>query len=94
AVTAFILAVFSGLLSGTPMKAVYASVLILLLQQIDSIFIVPKAVGKRVELHPVLVLLSLAVFGRLFGFWGLLFAVPLGALCKNFLFWLYERKRI
>ena len=39
-------------------------------------------------------LLSLAVFGRLFGFWGLLFAVPLGALCKNFLFWLYERKRI
>ena len=94
AVTAFILAVFSGLLSGTPMKAVYASVLILLLQQVDSIFIVPKAVGKRVELHPVLVLLSLAVFGRLFGFWGLLFAVPLGALCKNFLFWLYERKRI
>jgi len=94
AVTAFILAVFSGLLSGTPMKAVYASILILLLQQVDSIFIVPKAVGKRVELHPVLVLLSLAVFGRLFGFWGLLFAVPLGALCKNFLFWLYERKRI
>ena len=93
AITAFILAVFSGLLSGTPMKAVYASVLILLLQQVDSLFIVPKAVGKRVELHPVLVLLSLAVFGRWFGFWGLLFAVPLGALCKNFLFWLYERKK-
>ena len=93
AVTAFILAVFSGLLSGTPMKAVYASILILLLQQVDSIFIVPKVVGKRVELHPVLVLLSLAVFGRLFGFWGLLFAVPLGALSKNLLYWLYERKR-
>lgn len=93
AITAFILAVFSGLLSGTPMKAVYASLLILLLQQIDSIFIVPKAVGKRVELHPVLVLLSLAVFGRWLGFWGLLLAVPLGALCKNFLFWLYERKK-
>ena len=93
AITAFILAVFSGLLSGTPMKAVYASVLILLLQQIDSIFIVPKVVGKRLELHPVLVLLSLAVFGRLFGFFGLLLAVPLGTLCKNLLFWLYERKR-
>lgn len=93
AITAFILAVFSGLLSGTPAKALYASILILLLQQVDSMFIVPKAVGKRVELHPVLVILSLAVFGRLFGFWGLLFAVPLGALCKNFLYWLYERKK-
>lgn len=93
AVTAFVLAVFSGLLSGTPLRAVYASVLILLLQQVDSIFIVPKVVGRKVELHPVLVLLSLAVFGRWFGFWGFVLAVPLGALCKNFLFWLYERKK-
>ena len=84
---AFFLAVLAGLFSGAPMKAVYASVLILLLQQVDSIFIVPKAVGQKLELHPVLVLLSLAAFGRMFGFWGLLFAVPLGALCKNFVLW-------
>ncbi len=91
---AFLLAVFAGLLSGTPAKAVYASILILLLQQVDSIFIVPKAVGKKVEMHPVLVLLSLAIFGRMFGFWGLFFAVPLGALFKNFLLWLYEKKKL
>lgn len=93
AVMAFLLAVFTGLLSGTPLKALYASLLILLLQQVDSLFIVPRAVGRRVELHPVLVLLSLAVFGRLMGFWGLLFAVPLGALLKNFFFWLYGRRK-
>ncbi len=93
AVMAFLLAVFTGLLSGTPLKALYASILILLLQQVDSLFIVPRAVGRRVELHPVLVLLSLAVFGRLMGFWGLLFAVPFGALLKNFFFWFYERRR-
>lgn len=93
AMMAFVLAVMAGLLSGTPAKAIYASILILLLQQVDSIFIVPKAVGKKVELHSLLVLLSLAVFGRWFGFWGLVFAVPLGALCKNFLLWLYERKK-
>lgn len=91
---AFLLAVFAGLLSGTPAKALYASILILLLQQVDSIFIVPKVVGKKVEMHPVLVLLSLAIFGRMLGFWGLLIAVPLGALCKNFLLWLYEKKKI
>lgn len=92
AAMAFILAVLAGLLSGEAIRALYASILILVLQQIDSVFIVPRVVGKKVEMHPVLVLLSLAVFGRLFGFWGLLVAVPLGALIKNFIFW-YMNKR-
>ncbi len=93
AVMAFILAILAGLLSGEPIRALYASILILILQQIDSMFIVPKVVGKKVEMHPVLVLLSLAIFGRLFGFWGLLVAVPLGALIKNFYFWLMNKKQ-
>lgn len=93
AITAFVLAVFSGLNSDMPMKALYAAIWILLLQQIDSLYLVPRIIGRRLELHPVLVLFSLAVFGRIFGFWGLLLAVPLGALCKSFLFWLYERKK-
>lgn len=93
AIMAFVLSVFTGLLSGTPMKAVYAAILILLLQQIDSLFIVPRVLGKRVELHPVGVLLSLSVFGQIFGFWGLFFAVPLGAVCKNGFLWFYQKKK-
>ena len=92
AAVAFLLAVLSGLFSTDPMRAVYAAIVILLLQQLDSAVIVPRVVGSRVELHPVLVLLSLAVSGGFFGFWGLLFAVPLGALLKNFFFRLYEEK--
>ena len=92
AAVACLLAVLSGLFSTDPMRAVYAALVILLLQQLDSAVIVPRVVGSRVELHPVLVLLSLAVFGGFFGFWGLLFAVPLGALLKNFFFRLYEEK--
>lgn len=94
AAVAFLLAVLSGLFSTDPMRAVYAAIVILLLQQLDSAVIVPRVVGSRVELHPVLVLLSLAAFGGFFGFWGLLFAVPLGALLKNFFFRLYEEKAI
>ena len=94
AAVAFLFAVLSGLFSTNPMRAVYAAIAILLLQQLDSAVIVPRVVGSRVELHPVLVLLSLAVFGGFFGFWGLLFAVPLGALLKNFFFRLYEEKAI
>ncbi len=94
AMVAFLLAILAGLLSGTPMKALYASILILLLQQIDSIFLVPRVVGRRVELHPVLVLFSLAICGRLFGFWGLLFAVPLGAFCKRGLLYVCAKRNI
>ena len=94
AVVAFLLAVVVGLLSGTPIKALYAVIIVLVLQQVDSIFIVPKVVGKSVELHPALVILSLAVFGGLFGILGMVVAVPCGALIKMFAVRYYERKAI
>ncbi|MFV0313820.1 MAG: AI-2E family transporter, partial [Anaerotignum sp.] len=58
AIMAFVLAVLAGLLSGEPVRALYASIFILMLQQLDTVFIVPRVVGKKVEMHPVLVLLS------------------------------------
>lgn len=92
AIVAFLLAVLSGVFSDVPMRGLYAAIIILLLQQVDSTVIVPKIMGKKMKLHPVLVLFSLAVFGGFFGFLGLLFAVPLGALTKNLFFWFYEKK--
>lgn len=93
AIVAFILAVGVGLLSGTPIKALYAAIIVLVLQQIDSIFIVPRVVGKSVELHPVLVLLSLSIFGSLFGLFGMVVAVPVTALIKLFITRWYIKKR-
>ena len=92
AITAFFLAVLAGICSDVPMRALYAAIVILLLQQLDSAVIVPYVVGKKIELHPVLVLLSLSVFGGLFGFWGFVWAIPLGAMAKNIFFRLYRRK--
>lgn len=93
AVVAFILSVSVGLLSGTPLKALYAGIIVLVLQQIDGIFIVPKVVGKSVELHPALVLLSLSIFGGIFGIAGMIIAVPFTALIKLFLTRLYLSKK-
>lgn len=93
AVVAFALSVTVGLFSGTPVKALYAVIIVLVLQQIDSIFIVPKVVGKSVELHPAFVLLSLAIFGGLFGLPGMIVAVPCGALIKIFCVRYYEEKK-
>jgi predicted PurR-regulated permease PerM len=39
----------------------------------------PKLVGKSVGLHPVWLLFALSAFGTLFGFVGMLIAVPVAA---------------
>ena len=82
-----------GLLSGEPIKALYAAIIVLVLQQIDSMIIVPRVVGKSVELHPALVILALSVFGGLFGLVGMVFAVPVTALIKLYIDRAYERKK-
>ncbi|MGL4790219.1 MAG: AI-2E family transporter [Anaerotignaceae bacterium] len=93
AVVAFILSVLVGLVSGAPIKALYAAIIVIILQQIDGCIIVPKVVGKSVELHPVLVILSLAFFGGLFGLWGMIVAVPVTALIKIYADRAYVRKK-
>ncbi len=48
-------------------------------QIMEGNFLVPKMVGRSVGLHPVWLLLALSVFGALYGFAGLLVAVPVAA---------------
>lgn len=48
-------------------------------QVVEGNFVTPRIVGDSVKLHPVFLLLALAVGGTLFGFAGLLLAVPLAA---------------
>ena len=48
-------------------------------QFLEGNVLVPKLVGRSVGLHPVWLLLALSVFGALFGFTGLLIAVPVAA---------------
>jgi len=48
-------------------------------QFVEGNILSPNLVGKSVGLHPVWLILALAVFGALFGFAGLLVAVPVAA---------------
>ncbi len=48
-------------------------------QFVEGNFLTPKLVGDSVGLHPVWLLFALSAFGSLFGFVGLLVAVPLAA---------------
>ncbi len=51
-------------------------------QVLDSMFITPRIVGRSVGLAPLEVLLTMMAAASLFGFFGVLLAVPLGAVVK------------
>jgi predicted PurR-regulated permease PerM len=48
-------------------------------QVIEGFVITPKFVGDRIGLHPVAVIFALLAFGQLFGFFGVLLALPASA---------------
>ncbi|MBM3564877.1 MAG: AI-2E family transporter [Alphaproteobacteria bacterium] len=52
----------------------------LLGQIVDAYFLTPRLVGERVGLHPVWVIFALLAGGALFGFTGILLAVPVAAV--------------
>ena len=49
---------------------------------IEDWFIQTVVMRRAVHLHPVLIVFSLMAGAKLFGFWGLLFAVPLASMVK------------
>jgi predicted PurR-regulated permease PerM len=51
-------------------------------QFIEGNILAPKLVGEKVGLHPVWVIFAMFAFGYLFGFVGLLLAVPLAAAMR------------
>ncbi|MEW5784823.1 MAG: AI-2E family transporter [Bacillota bacterium] len=50
--------------------------LIFIVQQVESHLVGPYIIGKSISLHPMLVILVLLLGGKLFGFTGLILAVP------------------
>jgi predicted PurR-regulated permease PerM len=62
--------------------AIWVVVVMVAAQQIDNHFITPYVMQRAVKVHPVLVMLALLAGGFLFGFFGLLLAVPAVASLK------------
>ena len=61
--------------------SVYLGILIFLIDKLlESICLSPMLVGDRVGLHPVLIIFAIMAGGELFGFFGVLAAIPLAAI--------------
>jgi len=66
-------------------KAVFVFVVFILIQQIENSILTPVLSKKIIGLSPVLVLMSLAIGGALWGFLGAILAVPLVGVLFEFL---------
>jgi putative permease len=57
----------------------------LIIQALDGNFLFPLLLGREVNLHPVLIILAILIFGGIWGFWGLLLAVPIATFIRAIL---------
>ena len=67
----------------SPLQALYFAIAILAIQQLDGNIIGPKILGDSTGLSSFWVLFSIILFGGLFGFVGMIIAVPLWAVILN-----------
>ena len=54
----------------------------LVIQFLDGNVLVPLLFSEVVDLHPVAIIVAILVFGGLWGFWGVFFAIPLATLVQ------------
>jgi predicted PurR-regulated permease PerM len=60
-------------------------------QVIEGSVLTPKLVGDRIGLHPVLIIFAIAAGGQLFGFFGILLALPVAAVLSVLVRFAYVR---
>jgi predicted PurR-regulated permease PerM len=60
-----------------PLSALWVALLFLGIQQLEGHVVVPKVMGRSLRLHPLLVIFGLLAGGEIYGFPGILVALPL-----------------
>lgn len=63
-------------------ELMYLMIAYAVIQALDGNVLVPLLFSEAVNLHPVSIIVSVLVFGSLWGFWGIFFAIPLATLVK------------
>lgn len=70
------------LLFGTWRQAIYALIVILVVQAIDDFFVSPLVVGRSLSFKPIIIIALTLAAGSLIGGWGVIFTVPVAACIK------------
>jgi putative permease len=64
---------------------IWLTVAYLLIQALDGNVLVPLLFSEVVDLHPVAIIVAILIFGGIWGFWGVFFAIPLATLVQAIL---------
>ncbi|WP_423063730.1 AI-2E family transporter [Candidiatus Paracoxiella cheracis] len=64
---------------------IYLMIAYLLIITLDGNLLVPILFSETMDIHPIVIILSVLVFGGIWGFWGVFFAIPLATLLKAIL---------
>ena len=62
--------------AGSPLSVALVAILYILIQQIESNFVIPKVMEKAVGFSPIVTLIAILIGGKLFGFLGALLSIP------------------
>ncbi|HEV7164764.1 MAG TPA: AI-2E family transporter [Gammaproteobacteria bacterium] len=82
--TGVILALLSAVLQGGDWLPLWVLVVFAVGMGLEGMVLTPRLVGGRIGLHPVMVIFAILAGGRLFGFVGVLMALPVAAACMVF----------
>lgn len=74
--------------------AVITCLIVLVIQQIDGIIIKPKVFGKTTDVHPAISIISVILFAKLYGFFGIIFAIPIAGLFIIIIKFVYSKLMI
>ena len=91
-ITSILLIVFIAVSSGSWLTVLYVLIAVIIIQEIENKLLTPLLMKKMVDVPPVLVLVSLLVGAKMFGFLGIIFAVPVFGIIYEFLKEFLEKK--
>ncbi len=81
AIAGFVFATLTGILQVQSFTGLIPIWIVFIAGQLlEGYVVTPRLVGERIGLHPVLVIFALMAFGQLFGFFGVLLALPASAM--------------
>ncbi|MCK8602366.1 AI-2E family transporter [Desulfoferrobacter suflitae] len=70
---------------GWSSQLAYAGGAYLVIQLLDGNLLAPLLLSEVVNLHPIAIIVAILVFGGMWGFWGVFFAIPLATLVQALL---------
>ena len=78
---------FAGYIQwGLSVDFTYMFITYLVVQILDGNILVPLLFSEAINIHPAAIIIAILIFGSIWGFWGVFFAIPLATLIKAVLY--------